>query len=342
MKKFFIMFYFLSGLIFAESVATSTDESVNIEEKVGEYEEEKKEESVLEPKNTLYIELKDGIVVAELLPSLAPKHVQRIRELASEGFYNDIVFHRVIKGFMAQTGDPTGTGRGGSQMGRLYAEFNNEKHVKGILSMARSADVNSANSQFFIVTGTSFPELDGQYTIFGKVIKGMQYVEKIKTGDSTKNGLVSNPDKMLAVITGEMLNNKPFNIVEEEIKIVNELQKDKIKEDADYEKKPILELLLAVKDIDITSDTEEKKIAKKKNIESKEDKLKEIKNTADAVGEVIKENQVVGAATDAFKDITGDTFSQIGGAVDKTGEDIERKKKEKELEEKIKNRTGAK
>lgn len=204
-----------------------------------------------EPKNTLYIELKDGIVIAELYPTIAPRHVERIKSLTKDNFYDGIKFHRVINGFMAQTGDPTGTGRGGSSYGRLYAEFNKEHHTRGTLSMARASDPNSANSQFFIVTGDYFPELDGQYTVFGRVIDGMQYVDKIKAGDTAKNGVVENPDVMIKVVTGEMLNNKSLETVKREIKIVNDMQAEKKKEDPNYKEKPVLELLLQTKDIDI-------------------------------------------------------------------------------------------
>lgn len=207
-----------------------------------------------EPKNTLYIELKDGIVIAELFPNIAPMHVQRIRTLTQNEFYDNLKFHRVISGFMAQTGDPTGTGRGGSKLGKLYAEFNSEHHIKGTLSMARSSDPNSANSQFFIVTGDFFPELDGQYTIFGRVIEGMEYVNKIKSGDTSKNGMVDNPDKMIKVITGDMLNNKSLTTVKEEIKLINDMQTEKIKEDSNYQKKSVLGILLEAKDIDMNQD----------------------------------------------------------------------------------------
>ena len=209
---------------------------------------EKKE---IDPKNTLYIELKDGIVIAELFPKVAPMHVQRIRTLTSEGFYDNLKFHRVINGFMAQTGDPTGTGRGGSRLGKLYAEFNNEHHTRGTLSMARASDPNSANSQFFIVTGDFFPQLDNQYTVFGRVIEGMEYVDKIKAGDTANNGIVENPDVMIKVVTGDMLNNKPIETVKEEIKVINDMQAEKLKEDPTYQKKSVLELLLKTNDIDI-------------------------------------------------------------------------------------------
>ncbi|MCK9992081.1 MAG: hypothetical protein Dbin4_00601 [Alphaproteobacteria bacterium] len=146
--------------------------------------------------DTLYLDLKDGRVVIELYPEVAPGHVERIKTLARKGFYNGVVFHRVIEGFMAQTGDPTGTGTGGSDLPDLKAEFNDTKHVRGTLSMARSNDPDSANSQFFICfTAASF--LDGQYTAFGRVVKGMEYVDAIKRGDEADNGQVTNPDKIV-------------------------------------------------------------------------------------------------------------------------------------------------
>ncbi|HEX4890446.1 MAG TPA: peptidylprolyl isomerase [Alphaproteobacteria bacterium] len=146
--------------------------------------------------DTLYLDLKDGRVVIELYPEVAPGHVERIKTLARKGFYNGVVFHRVIEGFMAQTGDPTGTGMGGSDLPDLKAEFNDAKHVRGTLSMARSSDPDSANSQFFICfTAASF--LDGQYTAFGRVVKGMEYVDAIKRGDEADNGQVSDPDKIV-------------------------------------------------------------------------------------------------------------------------------------------------
>ena len=201
------------------------------------------------PENTLYIELKDGIVIAELFPNIAPMHVQRIKILTKDGFYDNVKFHRVIKGFMAQTGDPTGTGKGGSRLGKLYAEFNKEHHVRGTLSMARASDPNSANSQFFIVTGDFFPELDGQYTIFGRVLDGMEYVDKIKTGNTENNGMVDNPDEMIKVITGDMLNDKSIAQIKEEIKIINKVQEDRLKDDPSYQKKSILDLLVQTKDV---------------------------------------------------------------------------------------------
>ena len=145
--------------------------------------------------NTLYLDLKDGRVTIQLYPNVAPKTVARIKELTRQGFYDGIVFHRVIDGFMAQTGDPTGTGTGGSGK-NLKAEFSKtEKHVRGSVSMARASDINSADSQFFICfEPSSF--LDGQYTVFGKVTSGMEFVDKIKKG-AGGNGEVSNPDRIL-------------------------------------------------------------------------------------------------------------------------------------------------
>jgi peptidylprolyl isomerase len=153
--------------------------------------------SKIDPNNLLYIDLTHGRVVIELLPQVAPKHVERIRTLVDQKFYDGIVFHRVIDGFMAQTGDPSGTGMGGSKLPDLRAEFSDEPHIRGAVSMARATSPNSANSQFFIVTKDS-RFLDGQYTIWGRVIKGMEFVDKIKKGEG-RNGQVSNPDRMIKV-----------------------------------------------------------------------------------------------------------------------------------------------
>ena len=144
--------------------------------------------------NTLYLDLKDGRVVIELLPDLAPTHVARIKELTRKGFYDGIVFHRVIEGFMAQTGDPTGTGTGGSGQ-KLKAEFNAEPHVRGVLSMARSGHPDSADSQFFIVLEDA-PHLDRQYTAWGRVSEGMEFVDAIKRGHPS-SGAVDDPDKIV-------------------------------------------------------------------------------------------------------------------------------------------------
>ena len=148
--------------------------------------------------NTLYMDLKDNCrVVIEMRPDLAPKHVKRIKELVRQGFYNGVPFHRVIEGFMAQTGDPTGTGTGGSGQ-KIKAEFSREPHVRGTVSMARPGDVNGADSQFFIVLQDS-TYLDGQYTIWGKVTKGMECVDKIKKGSKSDNGSVEDPDKVIKI-----------------------------------------------------------------------------------------------------------------------------------------------
>jgi len=150
--------------------------------------------------NTLIMDLKDGPVVIEMRPDLAPRHVARIKELVRAGFYDGLVFHRVIKGFMAQTGDPEGTGMGGSGV-KLKAEFTSEPHVRGTLSMARAADPDSADSQFFIMLAAA-PYLDGKYTVWGKVVSGMEFVDRIKLGDPNANGAVENPDKIIKMRLG--------------------------------------------------------------------------------------------------------------------------------------------
>jgi cyclophilin family peptidyl-prolyl cis-trans isomerase len=138
--------------------------------------------------NTLYLDLTYGRVVIEMRPDLAPNHVKRIKELVRQHFYDGIVFHRVIAGFMAQTGDPTGTGSGGSGQ-NLKAEFSSEHHVRGTLSMARANDPDSADSQFFICLADA-PWLDGQYTIWGKVVSGMEFIDKIHKGPEADTGAV--------------------------------------------------------------------------------------------------------------------------------------------------------
>ena len=145
-----------------------------------------------DPENTIYLDLKDGRVVIELLPEIAPEHAKRIKELSREGFYDGLLFHRVIPGFMAQTGDPTATGMGGSFKDDLRAEFTNkESFTRGAVGMARSSSPDSANSQFFIVfDDASF--LDGQYTLLGRVVEGMEYVDNITPGEPP-----SNPDKIV-------------------------------------------------------------------------------------------------------------------------------------------------
>ncbi|HUB85162.1 MAG TPA: peptidylprolyl isomerase [Rhizomicrobium sp.] len=147
----------------------------------------------------LVIDLKSGPVKIKLRPDLAPGHVERVKELAGKGFYDGIVFHRVIPGFMAQTGDPTGTGTGGSDLPDLKAEFSAEKHKRGTVSMARSSNPNSANSQFFIVFEDA-PWLDRQYSVWGEVVEGMDHVDAIKKGGEHNNGAISGePDKMIKV-----------------------------------------------------------------------------------------------------------------------------------------------
>ncbi len=146
-----------------------------------------------DPENTLIMESSQGEVVIELLPDLAPGHCAHIKELTREGFYDGVVFHRVLDGFMAQGGDPTGTGTGGSRKPNLKAEFNAEPHVRGICSMARSASPDSANSQFFIVFADA-GFLDNQYTVWGRVIEGMDNVDKFARGEP-----VPSPDKIVTM-----------------------------------------------------------------------------------------------------------------------------------------------
>ena len=148
-----------------------------------------------EKDNLIYMELKTGRVVIETRPDLAPGHVARIKELVKQGFYDGVVFHRVIDGFMAQTGDPQGTGMGGSGK-KLKAEFSKEPHVRGTVSMARAQDPDSADSQFFICFAKS-DFLDGKYTVWGRVVEGMEHIDKVKKGDRNRNGSVSDPDKIV-------------------------------------------------------------------------------------------------------------------------------------------------
>ncbi|NFV79825.1 peptidylprolyl isomerase [Magnetospirillum aberrantis] len=146
----------------------------------------------MDRENTLFLDLKDGRVVIELRPDLAPNHVARIKELVREGYYDGLKFHRVIDGFMAQTGCPQGTGTGGSGQ-KLKAEFSRERHVRGTCSMARAASPDSADSQFFIMFAPS-PHLDGKYSVWGQVVDGMDFVDNIKKGSSLANGAVKDPD----------------------------------------------------------------------------------------------------------------------------------------------------
>ena len=146
--------------------------------------------------NMLYLETIHGRIVIKMLPDVAPEHVKRIKELVKNKFYDGVPFHRVIKDFMVQTGDPTGTGMGGSGV-KLKAEFTKKySHKEGVVSMARANDINSADSQFFIVLKDS-PSLDEQYTIWGYVVEGMNVVKKIKIGNEKNNGIVKNPDVIL-------------------------------------------------------------------------------------------------------------------------------------------------
>ncbi len=149
----------------------------------------------LNMENTLYLDLEYGRVVIKLHPELAPKHVARVKELTRQGFYDGLVFHRVIEGFMAQTGDPDGDGTGGSGQ-NIPAEFNTGKHLRGAVSMARAANINSADSQFFIVLADS-PHLDRQYTYWGEVVTGMEFVDQIRKGNPAANGKVPYPDRIV-------------------------------------------------------------------------------------------------------------------------------------------------
>ena len=149
-----------------------------------------------DPENVLVMETEHGVVEIEMLPEVAPKHVARIRALTREGFYDGVVFHRVIAGFMAQTGDPTGTGTGGSGQ-NLPAEFSVKPFVRGVVGMARSQSPDSADSQFFIMFDT-VPSLNNKYTVWGKVTSGMQAVDKIKKAPShRRSGVVDDPDKII-------------------------------------------------------------------------------------------------------------------------------------------------
>ncbi len=146
--------------------------------------------------NTLYLDLKDGRVVIAMLPDVAPSHVARIKELTREGYYDGKLWHRVIDGFMAQTGSPNGDGIGGSSKPDLKAEFNQVSHERGVVSMARTNLPDTANAQFFIMLANN-RGLDGQYTVWGRVVSGMELVDKIKKGDQMRNGTVDNPDRIV-------------------------------------------------------------------------------------------------------------------------------------------------
>jgi peptidylprolyl isomerase len=151
-----------------------------------------------DPENTLIMELDSGTVTIQLRPDLAPNHTERLKTLTRQGFYDGVVFHRVIPGFMAQTGDPTGTGMGGSELPDLKAEFSDVPFTRGIIGMARAQDPDSANSQFFI-TYADAPWLNGQYTVVGEVVDGMEAVDAIKQGSEANNGMVEDPDKIISM-----------------------------------------------------------------------------------------------------------------------------------------------
>jgi peptidylprolyl isomerase len=149
-----------------------------------------------DPQNTIYLDTKDGRITIRLRPDLAPRHVAQIKTLTKQGFYNGVPFHRVIEGFMAQTGDPTGTGTGKSDLPNIPAEFTSTQYRRGSVGMARSQSPDSANSQFFICYEGCGP-LTGQYTLFGEVVAGMDVVDKIKKGSRNANGAVQNPDRIV-------------------------------------------------------------------------------------------------------------------------------------------------
>ena len=150
----------------------------------------------LDPDNTVFMDLTYGRVVIKLRPDLAPNHVAQVKTLVKKGFYNGTPFHRVIEGFMAQGGDPTGTGTGGSDLPDLKAEFTKTHFVRGTIGAARSSDPDSANSQFFFMFAPA-SNLDGDYTVWGEVVSGMEFVDKIKKGNPDDDGVVDNPDRIV-------------------------------------------------------------------------------------------------------------------------------------------------
>lgn len=186
LKSLFI--FLLAGIISINTAKAEEGMLVAVSTKPDNY--------IQDPENALLLKLKDGDVLIEMYPEAAPKHVARIKELVREGFYNGLKFHRVIDGFMAQTGDPLGNGTGGSGQ-NIDAEFNDLPHKRGAVSMARAADPNSADSQFFICFENS-NFLDGQYTVWGQVVSGMKAVDKIKRGTGP-NGMVDDPDEIISL-----------------------------------------------------------------------------------------------------------------------------------------------
>jgi peptidylprolyl isomerase len=186
-----------AGALFASSLAAQAPEAAPAEPAKPAVKTAPLEVPALDPENTLHLDLSTGGRVSiQLRPDVAPAHVERIKTLARQGFYNGVVFHRVIEGFMAQTGDPTATGTGGSQLPDVPAEFNTLPHVRGAVSAARAGDPNSANSQFFIVF-TPRLTLDGKYSVFGRVVSGMQYVDTIERGEPP-----ANPSRVLRASIG--------------------------------------------------------------------------------------------------------------------------------------------
>ena len=180
MRLFVFSLLFLWGVFFVTNAQASTPETSSGQN----------QESIF-----AYMQLKDGIVKIRLRPDIAPHHVTRIKELIAKGFYDGLTFHRVIDGFMAQTGDPKGDGTGGSGQ-NLAAEFSSAPHLRGTVSMARAMNPDSADSQFFIVLAPA-PHLDGQYTVWGEVVEGMTFVDNIKKGDLMNNGSVVQPDRII-------------------------------------------------------------------------------------------------------------------------------------------------
>ncbi len=180
----------------SETKTIGSDETKKLEMSEARSKKIKHSYDVKDKENALLLKLKDGDVVIEMFEDAAPKHVKRIKELVRQGFYNGLKFHRVIEGFMAQTGCPLGTGTGGSGQ-KLKAEFNTIAHKRGTVSMARAMDVDSADSQFFICFADA-PWLNGQYTVWGQVISGMEHVDNIKKGDGY-NGMVNHPDEIVSL-----------------------------------------------------------------------------------------------------------------------------------------------
>jgi peptidylprolyl isomerase len=188
MRLFLFCFFFVFGVFFVTNAQASAPETP-----AGQNQDK--------DATFAYMQLKDGVVKIRLRPDLAPRHVARIKELIAKGFYDGLTFHRVIDGFMAQTGDPKGDGTGGSGQ-NLAAEFSSAPHLRGTVSMARAMNPDSADSQFFIVLAPA-PHLDGQYTVWGEVVEGMNFVDSIKKGDPMDNGAVTQPDRIIKMsLTG--------------------------------------------------------------------------------------------------------------------------------------------